>query len=120
MRDELPSRKHSVKCGIMNLNESNQIGSHWVCFVRNKKDRIYFDTFGQITPLELQKSWRHKQTCQVLRNKKQNVVDAIGVNEENSQQTSKKLETIPKKRSRRECQECSNTYASRQSLYNHK
>ena len=61
MRDELPDRKHIIECGIMNLNKSEQIGSHWVCFVRNKKDRIYFDSFGQITPLELQKYLKTKQ-----------------------------------------------------------
>ena len=60
MRDELPSRKHTIECGIMNLNKSNQIGSHWVCFVRNKKDRIYFDSFGQITPIEIQKYLKSK------------------------------------------------------------
>ena len=60
MRDELPSRKHTIECGIMNLNKSNQIGSHWVCFVRNKKDRIYFDSFGQITPIEMQKYLKSK------------------------------------------------------------
>ena len=61
MRYGLPSRKHTIECGIMNLNKSNQIGSHWVCFVRDKKDRIYFDSFGQITPLELQKYLKTKQ-----------------------------------------------------------
>ena len=60
MRDGLPSRKHTIECGIMNLNKSNQVGSHWVCFVRNKKDRIYFDSFAQITPLELQKYLKSK------------------------------------------------------------
>ena len=60
MRDELPNRKHIIECGIMNLNKSNQVGSHWVCFVRNKKDRIYFDSFAQITPLELQKYLKSK------------------------------------------------------------
>ena len=61
MRDELPKNSNPIECGIMNLNKSEQIGSHWVCFVRNKKDRIYFDSFGQITPLELQKYLKTKQ-----------------------------------------------------------
>jgi DNA-directed RNA polymerase subunit RPC12/RpoP len=61
MRDELPKNSNPIECGIMNLNKSKQIGSHWVCFVRNKKDRIYFDSFGQITPLELQKYLKTKQ-----------------------------------------------------------
>ena len=40
--------------------------------------------------------WRHKKTCQVLRNKK-NEGDAVGVNEKGSQ-TVTKSETRPKKR----------------------
>ena len=28
MRDELPNKKHIIEFGIMNLNKSNQIGSH--------------------------------------------------------------------------------------------
>ena len=55
MRDELPKTKHLVGCAIMNFNKSNEIGSHWVCFVRNHNIRIYFDSFGQITPIEVQK-----------------------------------------------------------------
>ena len=55
MRDELPKATKPVECGIMNFNKSNEIGSHWVCFVRNHNVRIYFDSFGQITPLQLQK-----------------------------------------------------------------
>ena len=46
---------HSVDCGIVNLNRSSQSGSHWVCYYRNKSDRIYFDSFGQITPVEVQR-----------------------------------------------------------------
>ena len=56
MRDELPKNSNPIECGIMNLNKSERIGSHWVCFVRNKKDRIYFDSFGQITTTYLCRS----------------------------------------------------------------
>ena len=55
MADELPNFITPIECGIMNLNKSDEVGSHWVCFVKNRNDRIYFDSFGQITPLELQK-----------------------------------------------------------------
>lgn len=55
MRDELPSQVHSIECGIMNFNRSDQTGSHWVCYMRDHDKRIYFDSFGQITPLEMQK-----------------------------------------------------------------
>ena len=55
MRDALPGQPHSVECGIVNLNASSQLGRHWVCYYRNKSDRIYFDSYGQITPVEIQR-----------------------------------------------------------------
>ena len=60
MRDELPKHPKSVECGIMNFNTHRQIGSHWVCYVKNQKTRIYFDSFGQITPMEIQKYMKTK------------------------------------------------------------
>ena len=50
----------TVQCGIVNLNTSNQAGSHWVCYYRNKHERIYIDSYGQITPVEIQ---RYLKTC---------------------------------------------------------
>ena len=56
MRDSLPkSGAHARECGIMNFNKSSQPGSHWVCYYRDPHHRIYFDSFGQITPMEIQK-----------------------------------------------------------------
>ena len=56
MRDELPPQVNkSLECGIMNFNRSDEVGSHWVCYVKNRGTRIYFDSFGQITPIEMQK-----------------------------------------------------------------
>ena len=56
MRDTLPKQTpHSVECGIVNLNTSSPPGSHWLCYYRNKSNRIYFDSFGQITPVEIQR-----------------------------------------------------------------
>ena len=60
MRDELPQKIKTLECGIMNFNTHEQTGSHWVCYMRNGKTRIYFDSFGQITPLELQKYLKTK------------------------------------------------------------
>ena len=60
MRDELPQRIKTLECGIMNFNTHKQTGCHWVCYVRNHNTRIYFDSFGQITPLELQKYLKTK------------------------------------------------------------
>ena len=39
---------------VVNFNTSNQTGSHWVCYYRNNDDRTYFDSYGQITPVEIQ------------------------------------------------------------------
>ena len=55
MRDTLPRKPRSVECGIVNLNTSSQPGSHWVCYYRNKIGRIYLDSYGQITPVEIQR-----------------------------------------------------------------
>ena len=55
MRDELPKDVESTECGIMNFNTHDQFGSHWVCYMKRDRTRIYFDSFGQVTPLELQK-----------------------------------------------------------------
>ena len=56
MIDTLPRQTpHSVECGIVNLNTSSQSGNHWVCYYRNKTNRIYSDSFRQITPVEIQR-----------------------------------------------------------------
>ena len=55
MRDTLPQHPYSVERGIVNLNISNQAGSHWVYYYRNRNDIIYFDSYGQITPSEIQR-----------------------------------------------------------------
>ena len=55
MRDTLPKSKTLVECGVVNLNTSKQIGSHWVCYAKIGKTRIYFDSFGQDIPNEIMK-----------------------------------------------------------------
>ena len=54
MRDTLPEEPKKEECGIVNLNTSDQRGSHWVCYYKNGLNRIYFDSYGQITPIEIQ------------------------------------------------------------------
>ena len=41
MRDTLPLEPNQKECGIVNLNTSHEPGSHWVCYFKNGKDRIY-------------------------------------------------------------------------------
>ena len=44
-----------------NFNTSQQPGSHWVCYYKDGERRIYFDSFGQITPIEIQKYLKTKK-----------------------------------------------------------
>lgn len=61
MRDTLPAKVHKKECGIVNLNRSSESGSHWVCYYKDgSHKRIYFDSFGQITPIEIQKYLKTK------------------------------------------------------------
>ena len=62
MRDELPKTKAREKeCAIVNFNTSLEPGSHWVCFYKDgREQRIYFDSFGQITPIEIQNHLKTK------------------------------------------------------------
>ena len=62
MRDTIPHTPHQRECGIVNLNTTHESGSHWVCYFKNyKKVRIYFDSFGQVTPIETQKYLKTKE-----------------------------------------------------------
>ena len=55
MRDTLPKYPFNVESGIVNFNASSQPGSHWVCYYRNKNERIYFDSYGQIPLVKIQR-----------------------------------------------------------------
>ena len=55
MRDQLPTKPEYKECGIVNFNTSAEPGSHWVAYYKNGDKRIYFDSYGQIPPTELQK-----------------------------------------------------------------
>ena len=61
MRDTLPPTARERECGVVNLNTSKEPGSHWVCYYKNGRERIYFDSFGQVTPIEIQKYLKTKR-----------------------------------------------------------
>lgn len=54
MRDRLPKTKSSPEVGIMNFNQSTEVGTHWVCWIiKQNGQRFYFDSYGQSVPEEL-------------------------------------------------------------------
>ena len=55
MRDTLPQYLRNTECDIVNFNTHDQPGSHRVCYYRIKDQRIYFDSYGQITPVDVQR-----------------------------------------------------------------
>ena len=78
MRDTLLPSPRKIECGIVNLNLSVENGSHWTCYYKNGLNRIYFDSFGQITPIEIQnylKKNKEKEVAVIQRNT--DVVQAI-------------------------------------------
>ena len=70
MLDELPKKIKNIECGIVNFNFSYQSGTHWVCYYKNKEERLYFDSFGLITPIQIQKylktSYQFKHNIAVI------------------------------------------------------
>ena len=50
-RDQLPS-KIKKECGIINLDDKQGPGTHWVCFRNIDSVVEYFDPFGLIMPNE--------------------------------------------------------------------
>ena len=54
IRDELPKSLNRVECGIVNLSTHKHLGTHWACYAKINDTRIYFDSAGRKTPLEIQ------------------------------------------------------------------
>ena len=49
MKDELPS---DLKEGnyMINLQNHDELGSHWTCFINSKSDIFCYDSFGVVFP----------------------------------------------------------------------
>lgn len=61
MRDSLPYRSKPIECGIVNLDDSKNNGTHWVAYVIVDKYCEYFDSFGDLKPpKELVKYFSHR------------------------------------------------------------
>lgn len=60
MRDNLPTKSKRNECAILNLQTTNESGSHWVAYIKHQNKKfirkygganiIYFDGFGNLGP----------------------------------------------------------------------
>jgi hypothetical protein len=53
MRDSLPQTVLPVECGVVNLDDSDGPGTHWVAYYKRGREAIYFDSYGLDPPREL-------------------------------------------------------------------
>lgn len=68
MRNKLPSKSKDIECGIVNLDSSENDGTHWVAYVKLFENCAYFDSFGDLKPpLELAKYLKYRITYNYCR-----------------------------------------------------
>lgn len=56
-KDELPKQIKKDECGVVNMDNSDGDGTHWVCYINKPKNKrvYYFDSFGISPPNEIKK-----------------------------------------------------------------
>lgn len=50
MKDALPEKMWENETGIVNLDDSDGSGTHWVCYKKLGEHIYYFDSFGDLPP----------------------------------------------------------------------
>lgn len=50
MKDDLPKHVKKIERGIVNLDNSNGRGTHWIAYKKDGKDIHYFDSYGDLRP----------------------------------------------------------------------
>jgi hypothetical protein len=53
VRDQLPEKTRDKECGILNLDDSNGRGTHWVSWYKKGNLKIHFDSYGLPPPVEM-------------------------------------------------------------------
>jgi hypothetical protein len=53
VRDQLPKKPRVIECGILNTGDSTTNGFHWICWHKNGKTKICFDSYALPPPVEL-------------------------------------------------------------------
>lgn len=53
MRNQLPKRCRIRECGVINLDNKEGPGTHWVSYYKtNNNECYYFDSFGDLQPFK--------------------------------------------------------------------
>lgn len=50
MKDKLPKYPYYNECGIINLDDSINDGTHWCAYIKSGKNVLYYDSFGDMPP----------------------------------------------------------------------
>lgn len=50
MRNRLPTKINKIEMGVINLDDADGGGTHWVAYKKYGDDVIYFDSFGNLKP----------------------------------------------------------------------
>jgi hypothetical protein len=53
VRDQLPKKPRDRECGILNTGDSITNGFHWMCWYKNGKVKLCFDSYALPLPVEL-------------------------------------------------------------------
>lgn len=52
MRNKLPKRCKKYECGVINLDDEEGPGTHWVSYNKEGNKCYYFDSFGDLQPFQ--------------------------------------------------------------------
>ena len=67
MKDALPSKIWKNETGIVNLDNSDGPGTHWVCYKKLLDNMYYFDSLGNLQPpKELQHYFETSKMCFII------------------------------------------------------
>lgn len=50
MRNQLPRKVRKFECGIINLDDYDGPGTHWVAYKKTGDSISYYDSFGNLSP----------------------------------------------------------------------
>lgn len=69
MRDNLPVKIHKNEAGIINLDDQDGNGTHWIAYKKHGNSVVYFDSYGNLRPpLEVVKYLNSNGLCNILFN----------------------------------------------------